>query len=182
MTEKLTRDDDRSRRESSLKKPGGSGRINCNDTDQIAGLSQNGGGNLGSDELEGSMVSSRAWEPRRPSEESPRMPCAATSLTIRIAAMEPVLKSAVFGRPAGLLIRLMGLERVLSCRSGSDDIADQIEQVSTGEATAMAVSDWRGRKAFYGHCHRRQCHRRLAPGRTIGTWRDRCHRSCATLG
>ena len=111
-------------------------------------LSQNGGGNLESDGRTGSTASSRAWVPRRPFGESGK-PCAATMNRSKSLPWSP--PNPRFCRAAGqALIRLMGSERVLSCRSGRTDIADQIEQVSTEEAVAMAIRLAREEGLFAG--------------------------------
>ena len=92
--------------------------------------------------------------------------CAAATRQIKIVAVEPA-ESAVLsgGQPGAHKIDGIGAGFVVPL--WRDDIADQIERVSTEEARRW-LCGWRGRKAFRRNLHRRQRRRRAAAGRTLG--------------
>jgi cysteine synthase A len=94
---------------------------------------------------------------------------------IRIAAVEPS-ESAVLsgGKPGAHKIDGVGAGFVVPL--WEERIADQIEQVSTDEATAMALWLAREERPIRRHVHRRKCHRSSAIGRATGTRCDDCHR------
>ena len=112
--------------------------------------------------------------PRRPF-AAPREALRRHNERIRIVAVEPSESPVLSGGQPGAH-KIDGVGAGFVVPLWQDDIADQIEQVSTRRGRGHGHATGPRGRPVRGNVHRRQCHRRVATGRTTGTRRDHRHR------